>query len=209
MSVRVDRRTVSPRRSVETERREEILTAAWSVIAERGYAGARVADIAERSGTSTATVHYYFPTRDDVLSEALRYAVGRAYARHEQQLSDVGDLREQLVKLVELQIPVGAVRDDFRIWLEVWNEASRRPELRPVHEEAYERWARFVEGIVRKGQRLGEFALVEPPMFVAQLLALVDGLAIQVVAGSSHLGPNEMREVACAFLAHELFEPAP
>jgi len=201
---------MSPRRSVETERREEILTAAWSVLADRGYAGARVADIAERSGTSPATVHYYFPRRDVVLSEALRYAVGRAYARHEQQLCDVvGGLREQLVKLVELQIPVGAVRDDFRIWLEVWNEASRRPELRPVHDEAYERWVSFVEGIVRKGQRLGEFALVDPSTFVAQLLALVDGLAIQVVAGSSRVGPDEMREVACSFLARELFEPSP
>ncbi|HLN05811.1 MAG TPA: TetR/AcrR family transcriptional regulator [Acidimicrobiales bacterium] len=197
---------MSPRPSVEAERREEILTAAWYEIVHRGYAGTRVADIAQRSGTSSATVHYYFPTRSEVLSEALRFAMKRARERHEQELAGVGTLREQLVRLVELQIPVGSVHDDFRIWLEVWNEASRRAELRPIQDDSYERWVNFVKAIVTKGQRRGEFATgVDAAEVVAQLLAIIDGLAIQVVAGSSHLGPDEMRKLVLSFLERELF----
>jgi AcrR family transcriptional regulator len=200
---------MSPRPSVEEERREEILTAAWSEIVHRGYAGTRVADIARRSGTSSATVHYYFPTRSEVLSQALGFAMQRARERHQHDLTGAGTLRERLIRLVELQIPVGGVHDDFRIWLEVWNEASRRPELRPVQDDAYEHWVTFVKGIVTEGQRLGEFADIEADQFVAQLLALIDGLAVQVVAGSSHVGPDEMRSLLLSFLHRELFRCAP
>ena len=58
---------------VEDARKLEILQATWQLIAERGYHEVRVADIAKAVGTSTGTVHYHFPGKQDVLVEALRY----------------------------------------------------------------------------------------------------------------------------------------
>src|SRR5580704_14682105 len=49
------------------ERREQMLRAALEVIIERGYAETRIADVAERTGTSPALVIYYFKTRDQLL----------------------------------------------------------------------------------------------------------------------------------------------
>ena len=40
----------------------------------RGYADTRIADVAEHAGTSPALVIYYFKTRDQLLTEALRYS---------------------------------------------------------------------------------------------------------------------------------------
>ncbi|MDQ4027821.1 MAG: TetR family transcriptional regulator, partial [Actinomycetota bacterium] len=57
---------MSPRPSVEEQRRKEILEAACAAIAERGFAAVRISDIAARAGTSTGTVHYYFASKDDV-----------------------------------------------------------------------------------------------------------------------------------------------
>src|SRR5215471_9906748 len=44
------------------QRREQMLRAALEVIQERGYADSRIADVAERAGTSPALVIYYFKT---------------------------------------------------------------------------------------------------------------------------------------------------
>ena len=44
------------------------------MIVERGYADTRIADVAEHAGTSPALVIYYFKTRDQLLTEALRYS---------------------------------------------------------------------------------------------------------------------------------------
>ena len=47
---------------------------ALDVIAERGFADTRIADVAERAGTSPALVIYYFQTKDNLLTEAVRLA---------------------------------------------------------------------------------------------------------------------------------------
>ena len=41
------------------------------MIAERGVAATRIADVAERAGTSPPAVLYWFETQDELLAEAL------------------------------------------------------------------------------------------------------------------------------------------
>src|ERR1700727_2741463 len=55
-------------------RREQMLRAAIEVIEERGFPETRIADVAARAGTSPALVIYYFKTKDQLLTEARRYA---------------------------------------------------------------------------------------------------------------------------------------
>lgn len=51
--------------------KQDILEAAESVFAEVGYAGARIKDIAERVGVTTAMVHYYFESKDNLFKAVL------------------------------------------------------------------------------------------------------------------------------------------
>jgi len=71
--VRSEART---RKSEET--RERLLDAAAKVFRDKGYAGARLADIAERAGMHTPGVYYYFPSKEDLVEEVLRVGVARA-----------------------------------------------------------------------------------------------------------------------------------
>src|ERR1700753_4410729 len=63
-----------------TARREQLLRAALEIIVTRGYADTRIADVAEHAGISPALVIYYFKTRDQLLTEALRYSEDAWYA---------------------------------------------------------------------------------------------------------------------------------
>ena len=49
------------------QRREQMLRAALEVIVERGYADTRIADVAERTGTSPAPVSYTHLTLPTIL----------------------------------------------------------------------------------------------------------------------------------------------
>ena len=71
------------------ERREQMLRAALEVIVERGYADTRIADVAERTGTSPALVIYYFKTRDQLLTEAIRYSEDSWYAEHLRRMEEI------------------------------------------------------------------------------------------------------------------------
>ena len=50
------------------------------MIAERGFPETRIADVAATAGTSPALVIYYFKTRDQLLTEAIRLSEDRWYA---------------------------------------------------------------------------------------------------------------------------------
>ena len=50
---------MSPRPNIDHIRRPQILAAAAEVIAERGVAGTRIADVAARSGVSPPAVLYW------------------------------------------------------------------------------------------------------------------------------------------------------
>jgi AcrR family transcriptional regulator len=52
-------------------RRGELLEAAYAVVAEKGLEGLRTRDIAARAGVNIATLHYYFGTKEALLSALL------------------------------------------------------------------------------------------------------------------------------------------
>ncbi|CDR17691.1 TetR/AcrR family transcriptional regulator [Streptomyces iranensis] len=190
----------------DEDRRARILDATWQLIAERGFHAVRIADIAKVCGTSTGTVHYYFPGKNDVLAEALKYCVDRAFARQSTQLRAVHNAHERLLKLIDMQLPrVGQVRDEWAIWLQYWAEATIRPEFRPAHNEYYARWQETVRRIVQRGQRQGIFrADADPHVVALRLTALTDGAAIQVLTGVPGMTIGTMRELLVDFVHQEL-----
>lgn len=60
-----------PGRRRSEDSRQAILTAALALTAERGYAGLSIEGIAARSGTGKQTVYRWWPSKGDVLLEAV------------------------------------------------------------------------------------------------------------------------------------------
>ncbi|WP_327293649.1 TetR/AcrR family transcriptional regulator [Streptomyces sp. NBC_01197] len=190
----------------DEDRREAILEATWQLIAERGFHAVRVSDIARVCGTSTGTVHYYFPGKSDVLTEALKYCVEQAFNRQSVELRRITGAHERLLKLIDMQLPrVGFIRDEWSIWLQYWAESVVRPEFRAAHNEFYARWQETVIRIVRRGQSQGVFrAEVDPENVALRLTALTDGAAIQVLTGAPRMTTTVMRELLVDFVQREL-----
>ena len=63
-----------------------MLRAAAEIIGERGFSETRIADVARRSDASPALVIYYFGTKDQLLTEALRFSEDLFYADVAEQL---------------------------------------------------------------------------------------------------------------------------
>src|ERR1700743_329877 len=58
----------------ERDARERILEAACDLSAADGIADVRIARVAMRAGASTALVHHYFSTREELLEQALLHS---------------------------------------------------------------------------------------------------------------------------------------
>jgi AcrR family transcriptional regulator len=186
-------------------RYRQILDAAWKLVAERGYHSVRIADVAKVCGTSAATIHYYFPGRDDLLTETLRYSVRLAFDRQVAELHSIEDAHERLLRLVELQLPTpGLLRLEWSIWLQVWNESALNPDLQVLHSDSYTRWHDTIARTIRQGQQQGVFTDTDAEELTVTLTALIDGLGIQVLAGRPGRSVERMRRVLREFVEREI-----
>jgi len=190
--------------------RARILDAAWTLIATAGYHRVRVADVAERAGTSSAAVHYHFPGREALLGEALRHNVELAFERQSAALSAVADPHERLVTLLDLQMPSGPVLEpEWSIWMQVWVEAVVDADRRELYAQAQDRWFRTVLMTLRDGVEAGVFrADLDPELRARQLTGLVDGLGVGVMTQASPA--DAMRAALHDFIQHAILrEDAP
>ena len=198
---------MSSRPALSADRRRQICEVAVEVIAARGLADTRLADVAAQAGVSAALVLYYFGSKEKLLAEALTFAEDRFQLLGFHEMLRLESARDQLVRVIEL---AGFPDDEpssahWTLWMELWVRALRDPDAARQREALDRRWRSMLADVVRLGQRRGEFAAdADVDEVVATLAALIDGLALQVVLGDPSTDPAAMRRRCLAFAAREL-----
>ncbi|MDX8142033.1 TetR/AcrR family transcriptional regulator [Lentzea sp. BCCO 10_0061] len=178
------------------ERRDQILAAATVLIARRGYHNVRVSDIARHCGTSTATVHYHFPTKEAVLHAAMEHYARRFRVRVEREFSQATSARDKLRRLVEVQLPLGTDDvDEWSVWVQFWSQAMLEPRLRPVQRLVYSDWRRVVVDLLGECRAEGLCGGADVEALADRFIAMADGLAVQILASSTEMRSDRMRDL--------------
>ena len=190
-----------PRPSVEAQRREQILDAACGVIATAGVANLRMADIAEAAGLSSGTIHYYFDTKHEVVSAAFEFNLSKSLQRHRNLLDSGKDALAVLQDLIESYLPGDepSLRA-WKVWVALWAEAVRDPQLQQINEELYSRWRDVVTGVIGNGQQQGLVRPGDPVQLANMLVGMLDGLAVQVLVHAPSMPLATMRAICTAFI---------
>ncbi|HEY4456665.1 MAG TPA: TetR/AcrR family transcriptional regulator [Pseudonocardiaceae bacterium] len=184
-------------------RRAQILDATARLIARKGFHNVRVADIAAECGTSTGTVHYHFPAKDDALRAALAYYADRFHRQLEAAFATADSTVEKLRRLIEVQLPASDDDvDEWSIWMQAWNEAILDPTQRPGQRVIYTRWRQVVVDLIRACQNEGIGTRADTEALADRFTSMVDGLAIQVLVQTTEMSVSRMRE-----LLLDAFEP--
>jgi AcrR family transcriptional regulator len=201
------------RRCISDARRIQILEAAVDVIADRGLADTRISDIAERTGTSSALIVYYFGSKDRLLADALTFSEERFYAMTAEELRAIPTATGQLRRLIELSCSADGAKatgvGEWVLWLDMWSRAYRDPDVARDREVLDRRWRDTIADIVRRGVAEGEFDDIDPEDFALRLASLVDGLAIQVVLKDRDVTAARMLQVCLGMAENELGLAAP
>jgi len=198
---------VSERASAADDRREQMLRAAIQVIGERGFADTRIADVGRRAGASSALVIYYFGTKDQLLTEALRYCEDLFYEEAAGLLDTIPDAKGKLEALIRFSCTDESIQDlpgSWVLWLDLWTQAVRHPEVARDRELLDQRWRDQITTVVRLGQTTGEFLDVDAEDFAITLSALLDGLAVQVALKDPTITPDRAIDVCLHTASREL-----
>jgi AcrR family transcriptional regulator len=192
---------VSPRPQIDHVRRPQLLEAAAGVIAERGIAATRIADVAERAGTSPPAVLYWFSTKDELLAEALTVDEERFYG----ELTERMDALERPRDKLRLMLETSADEYDWTLWMELWTRALRDPAARQARQRLDNRWREEIAAVIRAGQGAGEFGDSDADEVALLLSSLLDGLAVQATLHDPDV--DRERLLRCALeMAESLLE---
>lgn len=192
---------MSPRPQIDHIRKPQLLDAAAAVIAERGMAATRIADVAERAGTSPPGVLYWFESRDELLAQALSSAERTFHDELAAQIGLLEDPRAQLATLIERS--VGG--DEWVLWMEIWILALRDPAMSQTRQRLDVGWRAQIASIIGDGQASGCFSGPDPERVALEIASLIDGLAVQVALGDRLVTPELMRST-CIEAAERVLE---
>jgi AcrR family transcriptional regulator len=184
------------RRPDHSERREIFAAAALRVIMRAGVAGLTVREVAKEAGFTTGALTHYFTSMDRVLIEASEYAAKLMRPRMERMAIDASAI-EALRNVVAEALPLTRTsRDRWRIWLGFWERSSYNPEVAKVMRSRYDEWRGRLAALIRRAQAEGAApATFDPELAAQELVALVDGVAVQVVLGVGKIPATRQRQI--------------
>ena len=190
---------MSPRPAIDHIRRPQILRAAAEVITERGLAGTRVIDVAERAGTSAPAVLYWFESREVLLTEAL-IADEIAFAQQlDSELQALPGAAARLRRLIE----ASSMDGDLSLWIELWTRSLHDEAAAAERQRLDDEWRGRIAAVVAEGQASGEFrARIDPREAALRIATTIDGFAVQATLGDREV--DEARMLATCIEMAEL-----
>jgi AcrR family transcriptional regulator len=162
-----------PRPRLDHVRKAQILNAAAAVLSERGYANARVVDIAKAAGTSPAAILYWFDGKHGLLAEALSLREIEFHDRYTVRIDRAPTHSQQLRILIEAMLR----HYDWALWMELCVLALRDPAAAAERDRMDRRWRAMLRTVIREGQEAGEFSAGDADETMFVLAALLDGMA--------------------------------
>ncbi len=196
---------MSPRPKLDHLRKPQIVNAAADVIYERGLLDTRISDIAERAGTSSPTILYYFESKDRLFEEVVEHSDREFYERLTEGQARHDRAADKLVHLIEeTSLGPGGI-NDYTLWMEMWVRARRDRTVRNNYFRLNLRERKLIADIVREGQANEEFRRdADPEEFALVLSGLMDGLGVQVTLGQPDVTPERMVARCVALASAEL-----
>ena len=185
-----------PKKVDHDERREELVLAAWRVIAANGIDEVTIRDIARESGYSSGVLAHYFKNKDDLLAHALRLSHTRIRKRYDAEV-ETPVATDALRAILIDNLPIDEQRDlETRIEMSFWARALRNEELHEIQQEESETLRALLRELVEKAQKDKAIAKQHDREEILELLgAMIDGISLHALLYPDRLPPKRQAAV--------------
>jgi AcrR family transcriptional regulator len=169
-------------------RGQEILEAAETVFARRGYAQTTMEEVAREAGVSKGSLYNYFRSKKDLFSCLCQAELAEDFQQVEVVVAQGIPASEKLEWLLNewfLKLD-GYLRMGVLV-LEFWATAARgagEGEMASILGGAYDQWRKQLVAIVSQGVEAGEFRRdVDPAVAAGLIMSVIDGTIVQSIVG--------------------------
>jgi len=191
-----------PKKVDHNQRREAFLKAAYRIIKKHGFAGVTVRAVAKEAGFTTGALVHYVDSMDQLLVEASEYAAREVRDR----MLAAEALDDPLISLREvlyLALPSDEdKRGNWNYFLGFWERSVYNAAVRKVTHLRYREWLKRTAGLIRRARSAGDLPDdIDVTGAARASVALIDGIAIQVLRSGQPLSPREQRALVDSWIA--------
>jgi AcrR family transcriptional regulator len=160
------------------DRRQALILAAFHTIAEKGFEGLRVRSVAAQVGINGATLHHYFPTKEDLIQAVVEYTIVRLRSIME-SLAPGGPpaekLHAHLTRLYQLMREEPAI---FVVLTEISLRAQHQPMMHYLLQQ-HAAWQELLAGILQEGVKDRTWpSNLDPGAVAATIITLMEGASL-------------------------------
>jgi len=180
-----------PRRVDHHARRKQLADALMSLAATRGLEAVSLRHVAAEAGVSTGMVQHYFRTKDEMMTFALEMVMSNIQARATAEATSANTAGPgDIVRTLLLQIlPLDEIRRlENHVVLAFLAYAAVKPAIAGGLRDSSQQMRTFIADQIRAAQAASAVR-IDPDHAAIGLLALVDGLGIQVLG--QHCPPEQ------------------
>jgi AcrR family transcriptional regulator len=198
------------RQADHSERREVFAAAALRVIMRAGVAGLTVREVAKEAGFTTGALTHYFQSKDQMFIEASEYSARLVRPRMEKSALAASAV-EALRQVAFDALPMNReMKGMWRIWVGFWERSSYDPDVARVMRARYAEWRGRLAAQIRRAQQQREMpASLDAELVAQELIALIDGIAVQVMLGAGRIPASRQRQMIDEWIAAKTDKATP
>ncbi len=162
--------------------REHLVATTLDCLAELGFSGTTLAEIADRAGLSSGLVAHHFGDKEGLLEAAFRALARRVYAETRSQLQRASTPRQRVQAIIDSNLaPVEFEPHTARAWLAFWAQVPHLAVLQRVQSAVQRRMLSNLRGALRS--LLGPNEAVS---LAAMIAAMIDGVWLRAALSNWH-----------------------
>jgi Uncharacterized protein conserved in bacteria len=183
--MKTKKQLLNPKKSVHTphgeSQRQTIIETAFQQIANGGFENLRTREVAAQVGINNATLHYYFPTKEDLIIAVAEY-VHHHFSQPIKIQSQRSPLDELRTDFLEMRQRLKEKPEVYLLLTELFLRSFRVPSLRKLMQDMDKRWQSQIESYLNRGKQLFQFRQdLDVHAAASALLALFQGSALQAL----------------------------
>jgi AcrR family transcriptional regulator len=190
-------------------RRDEIITTAARLFAERGYHTTTLDDIARALGSTKGLIYHYFRSKVELIQQVRRSGIAPVLARLEATAASALPPEHKLRAAIEDYVTV--VLFGFERYLVIISDrADTNADIGVIHErelqEMRRRFMHLFRHIIDEGIEAGVFEPVDPSIAAITLIQAIRGIA-HWHRPDGRFSPERVRQEVCSLLMRSVLRP--
>lgn len=170
------------------QRRQELVEAAYLVLAEKGFEGLRTREVAKRVGINIATLHYYFPSKEILISGVVEHLL-QILRQPEVPIPASATALERLrSEFADISVRVTKSPEQLKVLTELAVRAWRDSSIARILSYLDAAWQAHLESIFRDGIKEKSFRQdLDVKATAAAMMSQLRGLGYQKSLKASSL----------------------